>query len=140
MTSTNPDPIFVQEAFPPPPICWPCLGADDEAEALRQLRHWVDWLTGRYGLDHRTVPACWAEHGGLVEELSALHDVWVASYDQTATPLAPLGWHANFAAARQGLTDWVARAGCRPNEHRFLALSPFPLQPPESQGRRGLGV
>jgi hypothetical protein len=54
----------------------------------------------------------------VVEELSALRTAWLASYAVTGRPEAPLEWHAHFATARQRLTDWVARTGCRPGEHR----------------------
>ena len=38
------------------------------ADALAQLDDWIQWLTGRYRLDYRTVPHCWAAHGELIEE------------------------------------------------------------------------
>jgi hypothetical protein len=55
---------------------------------------------------------------GTDQELSALRTAWLASYAVTGRPEAPLEWHVRFATARQRLTDWVARTGCRPGEHR----------------------
>ncbi len=110
------------EAFPPPPTCWPVLETADATEAMTSLAQWVKWLVSRYGLDHRTVPGCWAEHGALVEELSALHGAWNAAYAQTAHPSAPLDWHTNFASSRERLADWIARTGCRPGTHHMIAV------------------
>ena len=82
---------------PAEPICWPQLGDDDAAEMLGEVNDWVSWLTQRFTLDHRTVPNCWDQHGPIIEELSALYTAWQCAYT---------------------LTDWVARTGCRPGEHR----------------------
>lgn len=112
------DPLQTQQPFPPSPTCWPTLDPRQAREEMDGLTRWVTWLSARYGLDHRTVPACWPEHGALVEELSALQMAWVASYAETANPAAPLDWHTNFGATRQRLGDWVARTGCRPEQHR----------------------
>ena len=49
---------------------------------------------------------------------SALRTAWQYAYAHTARGDAPLDWHSGFAASRQRLADWVARAGCRPAEHR----------------------
>ena len=106
------------DPFPPQAICWPALPDDEVAEQFAVLDDWVDWLTDRYSLDHRTIPPCWAEHGALLEELSALRTGWLASYCLTAAGDVPLAWHAAFAHARQRLTDWASRTGCRPGEHR----------------------
>ena len=65
---------------PSGPITWPFLDADKETEQLAELTNWVDWLRWRFALDHRTLPDCWAKHGAIVEELSALFTAWQASY------------------------------------------------------------
>lgn len=120
MTERTPEAsaVIEVEPFPPPPVCWATLDPEQAAAALATLQTWVTWLVGRYGLDHRTVPACWPEHGELVEELSALHGAWRVAYAVTTTATAPLDWHTNFAAARGRLTDWIALSGCRPGQHR----------------------
>lgn len=104
--------------FPPFPVRWPTLSGEEPRVQLGKLAEWTDWLVERYSLDHRIVPPCWREHGAVVEELSALRTGWIASYCETANLQSPLGWHAEFAAARDRLTDWIARTGCRPGEHR----------------------
>jgi hypothetical protein len=111
-------PKLPQEAFPPPPVCWIALTNTDRSNALKLLTEWVSWLVDRYTLDHRMVPPCWAQHGALLEELSALHTAWHTAYAITSRGDMPLDWHAQFDAARHRLTDWVARMGCRPGEHR----------------------
>jgi hypothetical protein len=106
------------DPFPAMPICWPALSPEEEAEAFDALEDWVAWLIDRYGLDHRTIPPCWAEHGALLEELSALRTGWLAAYSLTSTGDRPLDWHADFATARHRLTEWAARTGCRAGQHR----------------------
>jgi hypothetical protein len=109
---------LTQEAFPPLPLCWAALNDDERAEQLDALDDWVRWVIDRYALDHRTVPPCWPRHGALLEELSALRTAWLTAYAVTSSGDGPLEWHAHFAAARQRLTDWVSRTGCRAAEHR----------------------
>ena len=106
------------DPFPPMAICWPNLTDTETAHHFDALDDWVAWLTDRYQLDPRVIPPCWAEHGALVEELSALRTGWLTAYCLTATGDAPLAWHTEYALARQRLTDWAARTGCRPGEHR----------------------
>ena len=119
MTEQTPmAPRLTVEPFPPPPVCWPTLDEEKAEAAMTALTTWVTWLADRYGLDHRTVPLCWPQHGALVEELAALHGAWNAAYAQTAGAAAPLDWQAAFAAARERLQDWIARTGCRPGQHR----------------------
>ena len=57
-------------------VAWPTLSDQELEDAIAELGEWVAWLILRYALDHRTVPPCWAAHGALVEELSALHTAW----------------------------------------------------------------
>lgn len=105
-------------AWEPQPVCWATLDDAAADAALNALGGWVSWVTRRYALDQRIVPPCWHRHGALVEELSALRTGWQAAYSPTAPGNAPLDWQAMFAAARHRLQEWVARTGCRANEHR----------------------
>lgn len=104
--------------FAPLPVCWPTLTTAETETRLDELADWIDWLTERYALDYRTIPPCWARHGSLLEELSALRTGWLTAYAQEARGDAPLQWHSDFATARLRLAEWTARAGCRPSEHR----------------------
>jgi hypothetical protein len=122
-SSFFPGPQLAQEAFPPVPLCWPALTAQEREEQLDALADWSRWLVDRYALDHRTVPPCWPQHGSLLEELSALRTAWLTAFAVTSTGDAPLEWHAHFAAARQRLAEWVSRTGCRSAEHREHASS-----------------
>jgi hypothetical protein len=106
------------ELFPCMSVCWATLSELETEDALEELDDWVSWAVDRYALDHRTVPPCWDQHGALVEELSALRTAWLAAYGITGRPEAPLEWHNQFAGGRQRLSDWAARTGCRPGEHR----------------------
>ena len=104
--------------FPPTAICWPALTEEEETDHFDALDDWVAWLIDRYSLDHRTIPPCWDQHGALLEELSALRTGWVTAYCLTARGDLPLNWHLAFAAARERLSEWAAKTGCRPEEHR----------------------
>lgn len=99
-------------------LAWPTLSAEETDDALAELEDWIDWLRDRYHLDQRHLPACWALHGELIEELSALHTAWQHSYAPDADGSAPLRWHDAFEVCRERLLDWVARTGCRPDSHR----------------------
>jgi hypothetical protein len=100
------------------PVPWMNFTADQEYEALLELHEWVQWLTGRYHLDARIIPECWPDHGELVEELSALRGGWATAFSNASTGRDTMIWHAEFAAARQRLSEWAARTGCRSNQHR----------------------
>lgn len=116
MTDDEPD---IQQAYiPSVPVCWPSLNQDETCGHLDALQRWLTWLQRRYALDHRVLPPCWAQHGALVEELSALHTAWGVAYAVATGPEVPLRWHSEFASARHRLNEWVARSGCRPSEHR----------------------
>lgn len=108
----------------PTPVTWPLLADAETDEYLLELHDWVLWLTHRYHLDPRTIPDCWPAHGELVEELSALRGGWCTANTWASTGADTLHWHAEFAAARDRLIDWVARTGCRPGHHRHQGQTP----------------
>ena len=103
---------------PDRPICRARLHGDHATEVLDELTDWVQWLPHRFTLDPRTIPDCWDQHGPLIEELSALYTAWQTAYAPTAEGDAPFAWMNQFALARQRLTNWAARTGCRPGAHR----------------------
>lgn len=100
------------------PVIWTAQSDDEQEHQLSLLTEWVDWLVDRYRLDQRTIPACWPQHGELIEELAALHLAWQAAYAKLAVGDGPLRWHEHFALARVRLAESVARSGCRGSEHR----------------------
>lgn len=107
-----------QESLPPLPVCVPALTDDEYDLWLHDLTTWLDWLIATHAVDHRTIPPCWPQHPGLVEELSALQTAWHTAYAASAPGTAPLDWHTRFDACRQRLTESTARTGCRPGAHR----------------------
>jgi hypothetical protein len=143
----NPPGAFADDAFgaadsyswEPQPVCWPRLDAQGAFTAWHALDGWTRWCVRRYGLDHRTVPPCWYLHGAVVEELSALHTAWQAAHSPAAPGSAPLDWHAMFAMARQRLQDWVARSGCRSDEHRPQQATPWVNEPDAEFPRHVIG-
>jgi hypothetical protein len=106
------------DLFPTLAVCWATMDDLQTEDALDELQDWVAWVVDRYSLDHRVIPGCWDNHAALIEELSALRTAWIAAFCVTARPEAPLDWHQSFQFARQRLSDWASRTGCRPGEHR----------------------
>jgi len=100
------------------PTCWPAHTPEEQRALIERLDVWVTWLVDHYSLDRRHVPECWAQHWELIEELSALRLAWEGAYATTAHADAPLAWHEHFHDARLRLNEWVARTGCRPDDHR----------------------
>ena len=100
------------------PVCWATLTPEETLAELVLLQRWVTWLRERYHLDHRILPDCWAEHGDLVEELSALRTAWLYSFNGGARADAALAWHTGLHTARNRLRETVADTGCRPGQHR----------------------
>lgn len=85
--------------------------------AFDELVGWVDWLVGRYDIADQ-LPACWANHGWAVEELSALYFSWLSAYeDPESRAEAALDWHESFERARERVRDWD-RYGCTAGTHR----------------------
>jgi hypothetical protein len=51
-------------------------------------------------------------------ELSAPHRHWLAAYDPDQHASAALGWHRDFADARDRLHDWVTNCGTQLDRDR----------------------
>lgn len=108
---------FEQPVGAAKPYLFAAHSPDEQLNALLALDEWVGWLVERYNLDRRAIPPCWANHGELIEELSALRLAWLTAYAQMGPGDGPLAWHERFASARGRLADWAARTGCN-YEHR----------------------
>ena len=106
----------------PRPVDWRRIGGSDAARRLFELDAWVRWLVCRYAIDPREIPPCWADHGELIEELSALHTAHQAAFDPAGPPTGPADWHATFANTRVRLHVAVPRTGCRVGQHRPSAV------------------
>ena len=115
---------------PPRPINWNLLSAGDLEAELLELNRWVDWLRHTYGLPASVIPPMWHRHSELLWELSALHLHWLCAYDPEQNGSAPLGWHRDFADARQRLRDWVATSGTRLDRDRPTRQTTWPGEAP----------
>jgi len=111
---------------PPGPINWNLLTADDAEAAWLELNQWVNWLRTTYGLPASVIPPMWHRHPELHWELSALHTHWLCAYDPQQNGSAPIGWHRDFADARQRLRDWVAACGTRLGRDRPTRQTVWP--------------
>ena len=117
------DPLVAE---PPHPINWNLLTADDAEVEWFELNRWVRWLRTTYGLPASVIPPFWHHHPELVWELSALHLHWLCAYDPDQNGSAPLGWHRDFADARQRLRDWVTASGTRLDRDRPTRQTTWP--------------
>jgi hypothetical protein len=99
-------------------VCWRGLNDDIAAAELERLGDWVDWLVHRYCLEHKTIPPCWARHGALTEELSALRTLWEVCYTGDPAPADPITFHRELDACLRRLREWASRRGCSRTEHR----------------------
>ncbi|MCX6408566.1 MAG: hypothetical protein NTV28_16770 [Propionibacteriales bacterium] len=117
-------------AEPPHPINWNLLSAEDAEAEWLELNRWVDWLRHTYGLPASVVPPAWHLHPELMWELSALHLHWLCAYDPDQNGSAPLGWHRDFADARQRLREWVAACGTRLDHDRPTRQTVWPGEEP----------
>ncbi|WP_396654758.1 MULTISPECIES: hypothetical protein [unclassified Microbacterium] len=117
-------------AEPPHPINWNLLSAEDAEAEWLELNRWVDWLRHTYGLPASVVPPAWHMHPELLWELSALHLHWLCAYDPDQNGSAPLGWHRDFADARQRLREWVAASGTKLDHDRPTRQTVWPGEEP----------
>lgn len=117
-------------AEPPHPINWNLLSAEDAEAEWLELNRWVDWLRHTYGLPASVIPPAWHMHPELLWELSALHLHWLCAYDPDQNGSAPLGWHRDFADARQRLREWVAACGTRLDHDRPTRQTVWPGEKP----------
>ena len=111
---------------PPHPVNWNLLTAHELEQEWLALNRWVDWLRRTYGLTVALVPPFWHHHPEMVWELSALHLHWLAAYDPEQNGSAPLGWHRDFADARERLRYWVTACGTRGDRDRPTRQTPWP--------------
>ena len=115
---------------PPRPINWNLLSTGDLEAELLELNRWVDWLRHAYGLPASVIPPMWHRHSELLWELSALHLHWLCAYDPEQNGSAPLGWHRDFADARQRLREWVAASGTKLDHDRPTRQTVWPGEEP----------
>lgn len=116
----------------PSAINWNLLDADEARAEWRDLDAWVRWLKTTFGLPPSIVPPKWHRHDELIWELSALHTHFLACYDETASPSAPISWMRDFADARHRLRDWVAQCGTRLDRDRPTRQTAWPGEPAPS--------
>lgn len=116
-----------EEVAPVPrPLNWDLLDPDDAEHEWLLLNQWVHWLRKTYGLPAAIIPPFWHRHPELVWELSALHLHWLGAYDIEQDGSAPIGWHKDFADARERLREWVTTAGTRLDRDRATRQTAWP--------------
>jgi hypothetical protein len=115
---------------PPRPVNWNLLTAEQAEAEWIELNRWVNWLRRTYGLPASIIPPLWHRHPELVWELSALHVHWLCAYDPDQHGSAAVGWHRDFAEARQRLHDWATNCGTRLDRDRTTRQTSWPGEDP----------
>ena len=115
---------------PPHPVNWNLLTAHELEQEWLALNRWVDWLRRTYGLQVSVIPPFWHHHPEMVWELSALHLHWLAAYDPEQNASGPLGWHRDFADARDRLRYWVTACSTRGDRDRPTRQAAWPGEEP----------
>jgi hypothetical protein len=104
---------------------WDTLDGAGLQAAWAGLVGWVTWLHDRYELSaEERLPHCWAEHPGLVEELSALK----AWHDEIYHSEQPSGqaaryWHAELRQTITAALTFYA-SGCRAGHRAGTPATP----------------
>jgi hypothetical protein len=115
-------------AAPPGAVNWRTIAGRERNVAIVRLDNWVSWICGRLSIPSDLVPDCWWRHGPLIEELSALHTAWLASFDEHDGGAGPLAWLERFDLARarlRRLSDRCAADGHHDPPAR--SLTPWPI-------------
>lgn len=115
---------------PPRPINWNLLTAEEAQVEWLELNAWINWLRHTYGLSVGVIPPLWHRHPELIWELSELRQHWLSAYEPKQHGSAPIGWHRDFADARQRLHDWVAACGTRLDSDRPTRQASWPGEDP----------
>ncbi|MEV6524970.1 hypothetical protein AB0M43_23735 [Longispora sp. NPDC051575] len=100
----------------PAGLRWPYLDRDEADDLWGMTIGYAAWLVDRYFLQEQ-LPACWARHPALVDELGALALAWHGAHADDADLSAPLRWHESFARARARWEIWVRPTRCLTGRH-----------------------
>jgi len=106
-----------------------CAVTDDlaSADVHGELAKFVAYFNARYAwTPTQAIPACWARHGALVEELTTLMwSRWAAFSSGSASAEAAESWHRQSLPSFMGRLDaWMGGAAgageCRAGSHKDL--------------------
>lgn len=103
---------------------WDALDRSAWRVAWSELAAWVIWLHDRYELSvEERLPHCWADHPGLIEELSALR-AWRLEIWNSPQPSGQAAryWHAEMRQTITAALTFYA-AGCRAGHRDAQAAS-----------------
>lgn len=104
-------------------VRWREIELHHQREAWIGLRRWVDWFAATFRLPAQTIPGCWFQHPGLVEELYAAmcleHQVWASEEPGVA---ATTMWHHSLPGIVHRLHEATGNVQCsEQNGHIPLA-------------------
>ena len=127
MTTTGAVERLQVGAGPPWPWDWARMSPETAAAMWQALEEFVVLLDTRYAWTaEQLLPACWAEHGALVEELTTLYWSRVNAFEgpKPTVDLAQAWHHQSLPGFYQRLRGWLGERGgeCRAGQHP--AVSP----------------
>jgi len=102
-------------------VVWQTLSPARQAEELKKLAAWVDWLQVRYASTGEWLRPCWWRHGFVVEELSGLRTAWRGVYQsvETTETSAALEWHDAAEHCRERIRQAISTGpGCTTVTHK----------------------
>ena len=128
---------------PPQPIHW-VIDPTDPADHLARWKEfgtWAEWFLCHWEIDETVIPPCWALHGAMVEELTALWSAWQGAYTPTASPSAPAHWHETMGKAIGRLGALESAKRCSRNDlHKPGSPRSSPAFPPSPDYVAHLGL
>ncbi len=102
----------------PPPTNWATLSENTDSKALwEEVVHWARWWASRFDIGTHHLPPCWAQHGYLVERITALRDAWIVSYDPGSSLVFPNDWLEHHDRAVEAMLTFSARLRCNSHTH-----------------------
>ncbi|GAA2501543.1 hypothetical protein [Terrabacter carboxydivorans] len=107
------------------PVHWPSLTDDEARDRRRELDDWVNDFVRRFAVESRFIPPCWAQHGALIEILSALRDHERADYADAASPTAAMDFIRAVHDAQIFLAEQVSKTQCSVAGHRDDLIAPW---------------
>jgi len=98
------------------------MSREAAAEMWATLTLFVEFLDARYAWTaDQLIPACWAEHGALVEELTTLYWSRLTAFEgpKPAVDLAQAWHHQTLPGFYQRVRGWLGDQGgaCRAGPH-----------------------
>ncbi|WP_433463965.1 hypothetical protein [Spirillospora sp. CA-128828] len=111
------------------PIIWHKLQPDLAAALWEPFTQWVVWLADTYALTVHQLPRCWYQHGGVIQELTALWTSWLSAHDRDKgdAGAAVYLWQDALGRALDRFSKWLGQ--CVNGSHKPRDRDPWSQDP-----------